>query len=85
MTIHYEGDMPDTMEDLKHGIEAETQRANVRVAVGSIAELARENDLVITHGNGPQVGLLALQSEFLGGVPGYPLDILDKEEISVSR
>jgi carbamate kinase len=59
--------------------DAETQRANVATAVASIAELARDNDLVITHGNGPQVGLLALQSESLGSVPGYPLDILDAE------
>jgi carbamate kinase len=59
--------------------DAETQRANVRTAVASIAELARDNDFVITHGNGPQVGLLALQSESLGSVPGYPLDILDAE------
>jgi carbamate kinase len=59
--------------------DAETQRVNVRAAVAPIAELAREHDLVITHGNGPQVGLLALQSESLGSVPGYPLDILDAE------
>jgi carbamate kinase len=58
---------------------AETQRANVRAAVEPIAELAGEDHLVITHGSGPQVGLLALQSESLGGVPGYPLDILDAE------
>lgn len=59
--------------------DAETQRANVRRAVGPIAELAAEHDLVITHGNGPQVGLLAMQSESLETVPGYPLDILDAE------
>lgn len=59
--------------------DAETQRANVRTAVASIAQLAHDNDLVVTHGNGPQVGLLALQSESLGSVPGYPLDILDGE------
>ena len=59
--------------------DAETQRANVRTAVKPLAVLAREHDLVITHGNGPQVGLLALQSESLGSVPGYPLDILDAE------
>ena len=59
--------------------DAETQRANVRTAVEPIAVLAREHDLVITHGNGPQVGLLALQSESLGSVPGYPLDSLDAE------
>jgi len=44
-----------------------------------LAKLARQHDLVITHGNGPQVGLLALQSESLDGVPSYPLDILDAE------
>jgi carbamate kinase len=59
--------------------DAETQRANVRSAVEPIAALAREHDVVITHGNGPQVGLLALQSESLDSVPGYPLDILDAE------
>jgi carbamate kinase len=66
---------------LKRGqsLDAEAQRANVATAVGSIAELAGDNDLVITHGNGPQVGLLALQSESLPSVQGYPLDILDAE------
>jgi carbamate kinase len=55
------------------------QRANVRAAVGPIAELAASHELVITHGNGPQVGLLALQSESLRDMPAYPLDILDAE------
>jgi len=66
---------------LKHGQspDAETQRENVRAAIEPIAELARKHDLVVTHGNGPQVGLLALQSESLDSVPGYPLDILDAE------
>ncbi len=59
--------------------DAETQRANVRAAIAPVARLAHGHDLVITHGNAPQVGLLALQSESLGTVPGYPLDILDAE------
>jgi carbamate kinase len=59
--------------------DAETQRRNVARAIEPIAALARAHHLVITHGNGPQVGLLALQSEALGSVPGYPLDILDAE------
>lgn len=59
--------------------DAETQRSNIRRAIEPIAALARAHDLVITHGNGPQVGLLALQSEALASVPGYPLDILDAE------
>ena len=40
---------------------AENQRANVRIAAEALAPVAREHQLVITHGNGPQVGLLALQ------------------------
>lgn len=59
--------------------DAETQRANVRAAVGPIAELAASHDLIITHGNGPQVGLLAMQAESVHDVPAYPLDILDAE------
>jgi carbamate kinase len=59
--------------------DAATQRANVSVAVSAIAELAREHDLVVTHGNGPQVGLLALQGEAYRGVEPYPLDVLDAE------
>jgi carbamate kinase len=57
----------------------ERQRANVRVAAEAIAPLAREHDLLISHGNGPQVGLLALQG--LACNPGavYPLDALGAE------
>ena len=39
---------------------AETQRTNVRIAAKAIADLAREHQIVVAHGNGPQVGLLAL-------------------------
>jgi carbamate kinase len=58
---------------------AETQRTNVATAVAAIAELARDHEVVVTHGNGPQVGLLALQSDALHEVPPYPLDILGAE------
>lgn len=37
------------------------QRENVKIAVAQIAQIAPGNELVIAHGNGPQVGLLALQ------------------------
>ena len=42
--------------------DADVQEANVRAAVRALAPLAAEHELVITHGNGPQVGVLALQS-----------------------
>src|ERR687883_77168 len=55
------------------------QRANVAVAVDAVAELAREHDVVVTHGNGPQVGLLALQAQAYSAVTPYPLDVLGAE------
>jgi carbamate kinase len=55
------------------------QRENVAVAVEAIAELAREHDVVVAHGNGPQVGLLALQGEAFPAVEPYPLDVLGAE------
>ena len=59
--------------------EVESQRRNVAVAVRAIAALAEEHDVVVTHGNGPQIGLLALQGEAYPGVRGYPLDVLGAE------
>ena len=41
---------------------AENQRANIRLAAERIAKVAPGNEIAIAHGNGPQVGLLALQS-----------------------
>jgi carbamate kinase len=58
---------------------AAAQRANVARAAQSIAAVARAHAVVVTHGNGPQVGLLALQAEESARVPPYPLDILDAE------
>ena len=57
-------------------LTAENQRRNVSVACKALAPLAKEHQLVITHGNGPQVGLLALQSASYEEVDEYPLDIL---------
>ena len=59
--------------------EAVVQQRNVALAVDALAELARAHDVVVTHGNGPQVGLLALQGEAYGGVRPYPLDVLGAE------
>src|SRR3954466_7927294 len=57
-------------------LSAENQRANARVACQALAPLAREHELVISHGNGPQVGLLALQGAAYEAVATYPLDLL---------
>jgi carbamate kinase len=57
-------------------LTAENQRENVRIAAEQIAQIATGNELVIAHGNGPQVGLLALQGAAYKEVPGYPLDVL---------
>jgi carbamate kinase len=55
---------------------AENQRGNVRVAAESLAPLAQDHQLVISHGNGPQVGLLSLQAAAYHEVEAYPLDVL---------
>jgi carbamate kinase len=57
-------------------LTAENQRANARSAAQGLAAVAREHDLVISHGNGPQVGLLALQAAAYKEVEAYPLDVL---------
>ena len=59
--------------------EASHQQANVRDAAQAIAALHATHRLVITHGNGPQVGLLALQAEAYPDVRPYPLDVLGAE------
>ncbi|MEV6231346.1 carbamate kinase [Saccharopolyspora shandongensis] len=51
----------------------------MRSTCQALAGLARENEVVITHGNGPQVGLLALQNLAYQDVAAYPLDILGAE------
>jgi len=55
---------------------AENQRRNVQIAAKSLAPVAKEHDLVVGHGNGPQVGLLALQGAAYDKVETYPLDVL---------
>ncbi len=52
------------------------QRQNVREAARALAPIALDHELVITHGNGPQVGLLALQASALEGSEPAPLDVL---------
>jgi carbamate kinase len=58
---------------------AEIQRGHAGEAMEEVAVLARTHDVVLTHGNGPQVGLLALQASAYPDVPPYPLDVLGAE------
>jgi carbamate kinase len=55
---------------------AENQRLNVRSAAPALASVAKQHQLVLSHGNGPQVGLLALQAAAYTEVDPYPLDML---------
>ena len=66
---------------LKRGepMTADVQRRNVRVAAEAMAPIAAEHQLVISHGNGPQVGLLALQGAAYNPNETYPLDVLGAE------
>lgn len=60
-------------------LSAENQRRSIQVFAEMAAELARDYQLVIVHGNGPQVGLLALQNAAYKESPVWPLDILVAE------
>ncbi|MGV0819134.1 carbamate kinase [Martelella sp. AMO21009] len=67
---------------LKRGepLTAENQRANVRDAAHALAGIVKAGHLlVVTHGNGPQVGLLALQGAAYKPDEAYPLDVLGAE------
>lgn len=57
----------------------DNQRHNVRRAARGLAELAGRHQLVVTHGNGPQVGLLALQAQACQPTEAVPLDVLDAQ------
>src|SRR3954451_24438179 len=60
-------------------LDQETQRRNAGAAAAALAPLAAEHELVITHGNGPQIGLLALQSELDHDHGPTPFDVLGAE------
>jgi carbamate kinase len=57
-------------------LSADNQRENARAACKALAQVALEHELVVSHGNGPQVGLLALQGSAYTAVDTYPLDVL---------
>ncbi|CAI1043873.1 Carbamate kinase 1 [Serratia quinivorans] len=60
-------------------LEADVQRRNVLLASRQIAALTKDWNVVLVHGNGPQVGLLALQNSAYPQVAPYPLDVLGAE------
>jgi len=66
---------------LKRGepLTADAQRANVKTAARSLAPVAQQHQLILSHGNGPQVGLLALQAAAYKDAEAPPLDVLGAE------
>lgn len=58
---------------------AAAQHTNVRIAAKALADLARDHQIVVAHGNGPQVGLLALQGAAYDPAAPWPLDVLGAE------
>ena len=60
-------------------LSAENQLANINRAALQIARIAENHEVILTHGNGPQVGLLALQAAAYTAVEPYPLDVLGAE------
>ncbi|MCC1482701.1 carbamate kinase [Roseibaca sp. Y0-43] len=66
---------------LKRGepMTAEAQHTNVRIAATALADLVRDHQIIVAHGNGPQVGLMALRSAAYAPDNPWPLDILGAE------
>lgn len=66
---------------LKRGepLTAEAQHTNVRIAAAALANLARDHQIVVAHGNGPQIGLIALQAASYAPQNPWPLDVLGAE------
>jgi len=58
---------------------AENQRTNVKLACDHLAPIGEKHELIISHGNGPQIGLLALEEAAYTEVPESPLDVLGAE------
>lgn len=64
-------------------LNAENQRENIRVAATHLGAIQKKHELVIAHGNGPQVGLLALMDAAYAAVDPYPLDVLGAETVGM--
>lgn len=71
---------------LKRGqpLSAENQRVNVKVAAKAVFALIEAgHEVIISHGNGPQVGLLALQNAAYKDGGSFPLDVLSAESVGM--
>lgn len=66
---------------LKRGepMTAAAQHTNVRIAAAALADLARDHQIIVAHGNGPQVGLMALHAATFAPDNPWPLDVLGAE------
>ncbi len=66
---------------LKRGepLSAENQRRNMRAAADALVQACDGHQIAVVHGNGPQVGLLALEADAYKAVQPYPLDVLGAE------
>lgn len=64
-------------------LNAENQRGNIRVAAVELAAVHAHHQLVIAHGNGPQVGLLALMDAAYAAVDPFPLDVIGAETVGM--
>ena len=64
-------------------LNAENQRENIRMAAQQLERVHEKHRLVIAHGNGPQVGLLALMDHEYEAVDPYPLDVIGAETVGM--
>ena len=64
-------------------LNAENQRENIRLAARQLAAVHANHQLIIAHGNGPQVGLLALMDAAYKAADPYPLDVLGAETVGM--
>lgn len=60
-------------------VSGDVQRANLLRATAAVAEIARDHEVVITHGNGPQVGILSMRSVLQGHELPDTFDVLGAE------
>lgn len=67
----------NAMQRRGEAADPEAERRHLAVAARAVAEVASRHEVIVSHGNGPQVGWLALRTTLPDGSPAYPLDLLD--------